>query len=73
VLFPPSAPFDVAAGVLLEIAAYWGAVDPRHRGSESGRRRPDDPDARRPGLSFAVGRRRRPTRRGRSVSRSRPA
>jgi hypothetical protein len=23
VLFPPSAPFDVAAGVLLEIAAYW--------------------------------------------------
>jgi hypothetical protein len=23
VLFPPSAPFDVAAGVLLELAAYW--------------------------------------------------
>jgi hypothetical protein len=23
VLFPPSAPFDVAAGVLLEVAAYW--------------------------------------------------
>ena len=23
VLFPPSAPFVVAAGVLLEIAAYW--------------------------------------------------
>ncbi|HEY5206134.1 MAG TPA: hypothetical protein VIJ63_16245 [Roseiarcus sp.] len=23
VLFPPSAPFDIAAGVLLEIAAYW--------------------------------------------------
>ncbi|HEY1864490.1 MAG TPA: hypothetical protein VGG77_12580 [Roseiarcus sp.] len=22
-LFPPSAPFDVAAGVLLELAAYW--------------------------------------------------
>jgi hypothetical protein len=24
VLFPPSAPFDVAAGVLLELAAYFG-------------------------------------------------
>lgn len=24
VLFPPSAPFDVAASVLLELAAYWG-------------------------------------------------
>jgi hypothetical protein len=23
VLFPPSAPFDVAAGVLIELAAYW--------------------------------------------------
>ena len=23
VLFPPSAPFDVAAGVLLELAVYW--------------------------------------------------
>jgi hypothetical protein len=23
VLFPPSAPFDIAAGVLLEVAAYW--------------------------------------------------
>jgi hypothetical protein len=23
VLYPPSAPFDVAAGVLIEIAAYW--------------------------------------------------
>jgi hypothetical protein len=23
VLFPPSAPFDVAAGVLLELALYW--------------------------------------------------
>src|ERR1700739_1215857 len=23
VLFPPSAPFDVAPGVLLELAAYW--------------------------------------------------
>ena len=23
VLFPPSAPFDVAAGVLFELAAYW--------------------------------------------------
>ena len=23
-LFPPSASFDVAAGVLLELAAYWG-------------------------------------------------
>jgi hypothetical protein len=22
-LFPPSAPFDIAAGVLLELAAYW--------------------------------------------------
>src|SRR5260370_15673943 len=22
-LFPPSAPFDVVAGVLLELAAYW--------------------------------------------------
>ncbi len=22
-LFPPSAPFDVAAGVLLELAVYW--------------------------------------------------
>jgi hypothetical protein len=25
-LFPPSAPFDVAAGVLLEIAAYWAPL-----------------------------------------------
>jgi hypothetical protein len=23
VLFPPSAPFDIVAGVLLEVAAYW--------------------------------------------------
>jgi hypothetical protein len=23
VFFPPSAPFDVAAGVLIELAAYW--------------------------------------------------
>jgi hypothetical protein len=23
VLFPPSAPFDVAAGVLIELASYW--------------------------------------------------
>jgi hypothetical protein len=23
VLFPPSAPFDVAAGVLIELAVYW--------------------------------------------------
>jgi hypothetical protein len=26
VLFPPSAPFDVAAGVLLELAVYWAPL-----------------------------------------------
>jgi hypothetical protein len=26
VLFPPSAPFDVAASVLIELAAYWAPL-----------------------------------------------
>ena len=52
VLFPPSAPFDVAAGVLLELAVYFAPSIHWTPDPESNRRRADDTDPRRSWLSF---------------------
>ena len=51
VLFPPSAPFAVAAGVLLELAALGAVNSPRARPGADGRRT-DDAQPRWPRLSF---------------------
>src|SRR6202042_1509214 len=59
VLFPPSAPFDVAAGVLLELAVYCAPFIPITGGSESNRGRSDNAQPRWPCLSVILGGRRK--------------